>query len=1087
MKKSCATLLAIIFIWSCTSEKPKRFQLLSSEQTGVNFINALKPSKEFNILEYLYYYNGGGVSAGDINNDGLIDLYFTANQSSNKLYLNQGNLQFEDITEKAGVAGKGTWSAGTTMADVNGDGWLDIYLSNVDNYKAAQGKNELYINNQDGTFTECAESYGLAFEGFSTQAAFFDYDRDGDLDMYLLTHAVKNPEVFSESEARNKPDQGGDKLFQSQLAQGKIGFIDVTKEARIYSSIIGFGLGITVSDVNQDMWPDIYVSNDFTENDYLYINNQDGTFSEQLEESIRQTSRYSMGNEVADLNNDGYPEIITTDMLPSDPEIWRKSVTEDKVEVYKIKERLGYGDQYVRNTLQQNLGNGQFSDVSLMADTYASDWSWSPLIFDMDNDGLSDLHITNGIYKRPNDLDYLNYLSNPPEGGQTQEERDEFLINTLPTVKIANMAKRNLGQMKMKDISSTWGLGQPTYSNGSTYADLDNDGDLELIINNTEQEAFIYENTTNSQAHYLTIRLKGSTHNPFGIGAKVVVYSGTQKYIRQNYTTRGFQSSVPTELYFGLDKNEVVNIEVIWPNGQKQFINDVKTNQLIDINYETEGGSMKLSVGTGEPLQTVRHNITFKHKEDAYSDFDIEYLIPRKFNTEGPAMAIADVNNDGLDDVFFGGATDQAAELWIQQEEGQFIQQKIRSFEQLSKSEDVAAEFFDADNDGDQDLYVTSAGNEYADGQLFAYDKLYINNGEGYFNFSPMALPQIGSQGKTLAVGDLDGDGDQDVFVGSNISKGAYGLAPRQFLLINNGNGRFRDEFQKRMDISKKLGMINAAEMADMDGDGDLDIVYAGEWTSVNWLENDGRGVFRNRSTNSGSGLWSSLKVADVNADGLPDIIAGNLGLNSKLKASKTAPLEMIIGDFDNNEQIDPILFHYQEGEQTPFASRDELIKQVSAFKKKHSDYKSYAKLSDPEDLLGADFKEKSISLKADELSSVILINLGEGTFDKISLPHTAQLSTTMSIILTDIDGDRIDDLVLLGNNYSYRVNQGKSDAKPITLLYGKGDGRFSSTDDAYLNTTETWGQYRYATLLNDNKIIAIRNNHTPILLEIKK
>ncbi len=1087
MKKGCIALLVLALVWSCQNEKPKRFKLLSSEQTGITFTNALKPSKEFNILEYLYYYNGGGVSAGDINNDGLVDLYFTANQAPNKLYLNKGNLQFEDITEQAGISGKGTWSAGTTMADVNGDGWLDIYVSNVGNYKTAQGKNELFINNQNGTFTESADEYGLAFEGFSTQAAFFDYDQDGDLDMYLLTHAVKNPEVFSESEARNKADAGGDKLYQSQLAQGKTEFIDITKESGIYSSIIGFGLGITVSDVNQDMWPDIYISNDFTENDYLYINNQDGTFTERLEESIRQTSRYSMGNEVADLNNDGFPEIITTDMLPSDPEIWRKSVTEDKVEVYKIKERLGYGDQYVRNTLQQNLGNGQFSDVSLMADTYASDWSWSPLIFDMDNDGFPDLHVTNGIFKRPNDLDYLNYLSNPPEGGQTQEERDAFLINTLPTVKIANMAKRHLGNMEMMDVAQEWGLDQPSYSNGSAYADLDNDGDLEMIINNTEQEAFIYENTTDEKANFLGVHLNGQEFNPFAVGAKVTVRNGNRALYRQNYTTRGFQSSVPPTLYFGLGQIEEVNVEVVWPNGQKQIIQGVPANQEIYIDYQPEGGSMNLSIGSSQPLQSANHNITFKHEEDAYNDFDIVYLIPRKFNTEGPAMAVADVNGDGLDDVFFGGATDQTAELWLQEENGQFGKKEVRAFEQLSKSEDVAAAFFDADNDGDQDLYVTSAGNEYADGQLFAYDKLYLNDGNGNLSFSPMALPQIGSQGKTLAIGDVDGDGDQDVFVGANITKGAYGVAPRQYLLINNGRGHFQDEFSRRMDLSEKLGMINAAQMADMDADGDLDIVYAGEWTSVNWLENDGRGIFRNRSTQSGFGLWSSLKVADVNSDGLPDIIAGNLGLNSKLKASEAEPLEMIIGDFDNNEQVDPILFHYQEGQQTPFTSRDELIKQVSAFKKKHPDYKSYAQLNGPEELLGADFREKSLSLKADELRSVVLINKGDGEFEKLPLPNSTQLTTVMSMVLTDVDGDGIDDLVLFGNNYSYRVNQGKSDAKPITLILGKGDGRFSKAKDAYLNTPNTWGQYRNADLLNGKQIIAIRNNASPVLFNIRK
>lgn len=1076
-------ILAGLFLIGFSSCQKHRFQLLESNETGVDFINALKPTAEFNILEYLYYYNGGGVSAGDLNNDGLVDLFFTANQGSNKLYLNKGNLQFEDITDKAGVAGTGTWSAGTTMADVNGDGWLDIYVSNVGNYKTAQGKNELFINNQDGTFSESAEHYGLAFEGFATQAAFFDYDGDGDLDMYLLTHAIKNPEVFSEPDTRNIADEGGDKLFQSQLAQGKNEFIDVTEEAGIYSSLIGFGLGLTVSDVNGDMWPDIYVSNDFTEIDYLYINNQDGTFTEQLEESIRQTSRYSMGNELADLNNDGFPEIITTDMLPSDPEIWRKSVTEDKVEVYKLKKRLGYGDQYVRNTLQQNLGNGQFSDLSLMANTYASDWSWSPLIFDMDNDGWPDLHITNGIYKRPNDLDYLNYLSNPPEGAQTQTERDAFLINTLPTVKIANMAKRHIGAMEMQNVAEAWGLDQPSYSNGSAYADLDNDGDLELIINNTEQPAFIYENTTDSEANYLTVKLNGPAHNPFGIGAKVNVILANQTYTRQNYTTRGFQSSVPPLLYFGLGTAQEAVLEIIWANGETQTLDAVKANRAIEVNYQPQQGAVSRSYNEEQWLALTDHNITYAHKEDAFDDFEIEYLIPRKFNSEGPALAVGDVNRDGLKDIFFGGATNQAGELWLQKAKGQFEQVKNFSFEQLAKSEDVAAQFFDANGDGWLDLYVTSAGNEHPQGHLFNFDKLYLNDGKGNLNFFPSALPQIASQGKTITYGDVDGDGDLDVFVGANVTKGAYGVQPLQYLLINNGRGQFQDQSAQRIDQLEQIGMINEAHLLDMDGDGDLDMVYAGEWTEIAWLENDGRGVFRPKSTQSGYGLWSSITVADINKDGLPDIIAGNLGLNSKLKASKEAPLELIVGDFDNNDQVDPILFHYQEGQQTPFVSRDELIKQVSAFKKQHPDYKSYAKLSGPKELLGDDYQQRSVTRKADELRSVVLLNKGGGTFEKIALPMAAQLSTLMSSVFTDVDNDGIEDLVLFGNNYSYRVNQGKSDAKPITLLLGKGDGHFESTPDAYLNTVQTWGEYRNAAKINGNQIIAIRNNSLPIVL----
>ncbi|WP_268122959.1 VCBS repeat-containing protein [Roseivirga pacifica] len=1088
MKKTtllCLSILLSAFACQKAPEQPKRFALLSAEETGIDFKNSLKPTKGFNILEYLYYYNGGGVSAGDINNDGLVDLYFTANQGPNKLYLNKGNFQFEDITEKAGVAGTGTWSSGVTMADVNGDGFLDIYVSNVGNYKEAQGKNELFINNQDGTFTESAADYGLDFEGFATQAAFFDYDRDGDLDVYLLNHSVKNPEVFSKADSREKSFESGDKLMQSQLAQGENAFVDVTERSGIYSSLIGFGLGLGISDVNNDGWPDIYISNDFTENDYLYINQQDGTFKDDLQHRIRHTSRFSMGNELADLNNDGSPEIVTTDMLPSDPEIWRKSVVEDKSEVYDIKLGFGYNHQYVRNTLQRNLGNGQFSDVSLYTNTYASDWSWSPLIFDMDNDGFQDLHITNGIYKRPNDLDFLNYLSNVDKT-LSQEERDAFLIETLPTVKIANLTARNTGRFNLEPMAEEWGLDQPSYSNGSAYADLDNDGDLDLIINNTEQEAFIYENKSTDN-NYLKIALKGDGLNTMALGAKVVAKSQGQTFIRENNPTRGFQSSVAPMLHFGLGSVQTLSsVEVYWPNGTYQKLENVKANQLLEITQNTTATkAFNLSASNRELLTNTTFPMAYSHQEDAYSDFKQEYLIPRKYNTEGPALAVADINGDGLDDAYFGGARGQAGEVWLQNANGTFSKQKVPTMEQLSISEDVAATFFDANGDGNMDLYVTSAGNEHKDGYLYNNDKLFLNF-NGKLTFSPMSLPQLGSQAKTVSAADVDGDGDIDLFVGSNVVNGAYGTNPNQYLLINDGKGRFRDESANR--FPKDLGMINDSKWYDYDNDGDLDLLIAGEWTSIMLLENDGTGNFERVETESlknTSGWWYSLHLADVNNDGKMDIVAGNLGLNTKLKASAEAPLKLYVSDVDKNGQVDPVIFHHQEGELTPFATRDDLIKQVSAFKKKHPDYKTYSKLEGPQELLGESM-ERAVEKEAVTFESAVFLNKGNGEFEQIALPQEAQYSPVMDIISNDFDGDGTLDLLLFGNNYSYRNDYGRADAKPITLLLGKGDGHFSSTVDAYLNTAETWGEYRHAQSIEVNgvkHVIAVRNNDKPILL----
>lgn len=1093
MRNKGLILFFTILLIGCSGNKPEPlFRLIPSSESGVAFKNQVTSTPDFNILEYLYFYNGGGVAIGDINNDGLDDLFFTSNQDQNKLYLNKGNLQFQDITSTAGIAGNGSWSTGVTMADVNADGLLDIYVSQVGDYKGAQGRNELYINNGDQTFKESAEAYGLAFKGFSTQAAFFDYDLDGDLDMYLLNHSVKNPAVFAEASSRTKPDAGGDRLYQNQAAQGTIGFTDVTEQSGIYTSAIGFGLGVAISDINSDGWPDLYVSNDFTENDYLYINQGDGSFQEELEERISHTSRFSMGNEIADLNNDGLGEIITTDMLPSDPKIWKKSVVEDKSEVYKIKLGYGYGHQYVRNTLQHNLGNGQFADLSLLTNTYASDWSWSPLIFDMDNDGFQDIHITNGIYKRPNDLDYLNYQSTANDVRQrSQDELEEFLVETLPMVKISNYAGRNLGDFNVENTAQDWGLDQPSYSNGSAYADLDNDGDLELVINNIEQEAFIYENL-GTQNSFLKINLKGPSLNPFGIGAKVTLRANGQVFSRENFNTRGFQSSIAPSLNFGLGDIQMVDeITVVWPDGKVQHLKNQNTNQAISLDYSgAKESSASLKEGQEAYLELSTNPFEYTHQEDDFTDFDREYLIPRNYNHEGPAMAVADVTGDGLDDVYFGGAQDQAGELWVQQANGTFQSKPSPIFKQLAKAEDIAAQFFDADNDGDEDLYISSGGNEFEEGQLFSYDRLYLNDGQGNFRFSPPALPQIGSQGKTIAISDVDNDGDLDVFVGSNIVSGAYGISPQQYLLINNGRGLFKNEIDTR--IPGEMGMINASQWIDYDGDGDEDLLVAGEWTPIQLFDNDGKGNFTLKEVDAFSesdGWWYSLKVADINGDGLQDFIAGNLGLNTKLKASNDEPVSLYLADFDSNGQTDPFVFHHQKGIESPFATRDDLIKQMAGIKKLHPDYKSYAQISGPEDLLGEDFQAKSSTKRAYTFATQIFINQGNGEFEAKSLPSEAQYTATMDMVFNDVNGDGNLDLVLFGNNYTYRNDYGRSDAKPITLLLGNSDGTFTHGNDMAVNTPESWGEYRSAQPIvidGQSMIMAVRNNQSPILLKSK-
>lgn len=1080
-----------LLLSACSGEKQSTtlFKRLGPEASGINFQNSLTESPDFNIIEYLYFYNGGGVSAGDINNDGLVDLYFTANQLPNKLYLNKGNLKFEDITERAGIAEIGTWSTGATMADLNGDGFLDIYLCQVGDYKDAKGRNQLFINNQDGTFTEKAEEYGLAFVGFSTHAAFFDYDNDGDLDMYLLNHSIKNPEVFSPVNERFQSSPGGDRLFENQLAQGQTGFKDVTEESGIYSSTLGFGLGLAISDINKDGWPDIYVSNDFAENDYLYINQQNGTFLEQLESQIQHTSRFSMGNFIADINNDAEVDIFTTDMLPGNPEIWKKSVGEDKVEVYRIKEQFGYGDQYVRNTMQMNLGNGMFSDISLFSDNFATDWSWSPLIFDMDNDGLQDIHITNGIYKRPNDLDFVNYMNSNP-GAMDDEELEKARISTLPTLKIPNYAALNRGA-GVFETSPELGFEEPTYSNGSTYADLDNDGDLDLIINNLEQEAFIYENLSNSGNSFLNVAFKGPALNPFGIGAKVYVTTAEQKYYRENFNSRGFQSSTAPTLHFGLGKTKgPVGLKVVWADGKVQGIEGQALNQTVILDYKnaSEASNSEETETRGE-LSVASLPFDYQHREDEFNDQLREYLIPRKYTHEGPALAVGDVDGDGLEDVYFGGAKDQPGELWIQQKDGTMRRKIALVFEQLQRAEDISAEFFDADGDSDLDLYIISGGSEFPDGHIFTFDRLYINDGRGNLNFSPGSLDKVGSQGRATAIADFDGDGDKDVFVAANIVAGAYGLNPSHFLLINNGRGFFQNQTFARVPGFQNLGMINAAEAFDFDGDGDQDLLLAGEWTGIQLLKNDGRGVFepvQNTGMDKLNGWWYSLEIADLNQDGKPDIVAGNLGLNSKLKASENEPVSLYLSDLDANGQIDPFIFHFQEGHETPFSSRDDLIKQVAKIKKQHSTYQEYAMRSSPREILG-DGYENMPKKTATDFKSYAFINLGNGQFKAMALPAEAQLSPVMDMVAKDFNQDGNQDVLLFGNNYGFRTDLGRADSKPITLLLGNGDGTFRSADDQILNTQQTWGEFRQArpiTINGEEYVIAVRNNEGAVLLK---
>ncbi|MCZ6693801.1 MAG: VCBS repeat-containing protein, partial [Bacteroidetes bacterium] len=909
------------------------------KDSGITFSNFLEDSDSLNILEYLYFFNGGGVSLGDINNDGLTDIYFVANQQSNKLYLNQGGFKFKDITEEAGVAGEGDWSLGVTMADVNADGYLDIYVCQLGDYKGVDGKNQLFINNGDNTFSDRASDYGLDFQGFSTQASFFDYDNDGDLDMYLLNHAVHTDRSYGHSTLRNETDpKAGDRMYRNDFDGEEPFFLDVTQDAGIYSSHIGYGLGIATGDINSDGCLDIFICNDFHEDDYLYINNCDGTFKEQLRSSMGHSSRASMGVDISDINNDGLLDIVTLDMLPADEEILKKSGGEDSDEISDIKLRFGYYHQLARNTLQLNRGNGLFSDIALLADIYATDWSWAPLIADFDNNGLKDLFITNGIVKRPNDLDFVHYFSNSAaqlDSTTPPGSRNLALVDLMPSFKLTNYLFSNQTNFQFKDVSLEWGLDQVSFSTGAAYGDLDNDGDLDLVVNNINQEAFVYENKTEEFFHrnYLGVSLQGDGKNKRGIGAKVILEVGNNKILQEQIPTRGFQSAVDQKLIFGLDTTSVVDkLTIIWGDGRFQVLRHLPANQTVLLQQDEASGSYRYGTLQGNSLfEDLEEGtgLSFHHRENEFKDYSREYLIPHKLSTQGPKLAIGDINDDGREDIYICGAKNQAPGLFFQTSAGTFVESRQGSLQIDNVNEDTDAAFFDFDGDKDLDLYVTSGGNELTGRNFFLRDRLYVNDGVGRFSIVSGALPDIFANASCVSPADYDNDGDVDLFVGTRNIPGQYGISPPSYLLNNDGSGRFRVYNEVDAPGLFGLGMVTEGIWSDFDQDGDLDLIVVGEWMPITVFENqDGKlknvtGALGLELTN---GWWNTVLSVDIDNDGDPDYLAGNMGLNSKIKASQKEPATLFVHDFDTNGTLDPIICYYKDGYSTPFPTRDQLV-----------------------------------------------------------------------------------------------------------------------------------------------------------------
>ncbi|MEJ2319305.1 MAG: VCBS repeat-containing protein [Gemmatimonadales bacterium] len=1073
------------------------FSQLPSSYTGVRFENRLVDEPDFNVFTYRNFYNGGGVALGDLTGDGLPELLLTSNLEENRLYLNEGDFRFKDVTEAAGVAGKGTWATGVTFVDINGDGWLDIYVGYAGNLEGGLRANELYVHqglDPEGipVFAESAAAYGIADEGYTTHAAFFDFDRDGDLDLYLVNNSPRPANSFGLQNTRAIRDSlGGDKLYRNDGGR----FVDVSDAAGIFGSEIGFGLGVAISDLNRDGWPDIYVSNDFFEEDYLYINDGDGTFTQSIAQQMPYVSLSSMGLDIADVNNDGWTDVYVADMLPDDEYRYKTIAGFESWDSYQAHLKNDYHHQVTRNMLHLNQRNGAFSEIGLLAGVARTDWSWSPLIADFDLDGHKDIHVTNGMLRDVTSRDYMSFLGNPRTMREAREsDHVDFLglVAAMGSTPLPNHVFRSRGDLTFADESEAWGLDRPGFSSGAAYGDLDGDGALDLVVNNVNQEAFVFRNNARTQLdnRYLQIRLEGEGANRYGVGAKVTLRSGEQLFFQELMPSRGFQSSVDYALTFGVGRLDTIRVVTVeWPDGRVSVERDVPTNQSLTIRQSAAGTRAPAETASPAPIftdVTAEIGLDFVHRENDFVDFHREPLMPKLLSTEGPFMAVGDVNGDGLDDAFIGGAKEQAGRLLLQRSDGTLAESNQTLLERDRISEDLGAAFFDAEGDGDLDLYVVSGGSEFSDHAPGLRDRLYLNDGRGRFRKAEGSLPEMSQSGSRVAAHDFDGDGDIDLFVGGRVVPWRYGFDPPSVLLANDGQGRFTDVTQQAAPDLANIGMVTDAIWEDVDGDNRADLVVVGEWMPITIFRNAGNGRLERADVpglERSHGWWNRIAAGDFTGDGRTDFILGNLGLNTRLRATEREPLTLYVKDFDRNGSVEQILSQYNDGVSYPFALRDDLLSALPYLRDRYPSYEDYA-LQTVADVFSEAELADAVVKRAYTFETALARNDGDGSFTLLPLPVEAQIAPTYGILPADIDEDGHLDLLLAGNFDGVKPEIGRMSAGHGLVLLGDGTGGFEPVpglESGFLVPGQARDIQRIRTV-RDELYVVTRNDDRPLI-----